>query len=105
VWLKDTCTIARASGYGTGTATSVLYSGIKYKHEINRDPQIVSSDGGGSTPVSHNLKFAVGQDVRVKDIITDTTTGERFRIEGQADGSFKFLQTFTATEYEEARAP
>lgn len=102
VWLKDQCTIIRASGFGANTTTVTVATGASYKHEEDRSPQLTTIDGGFRAIVSHMLKFAVGEDVQVEDVVTDNTTGQRFVITGDATGSFKFLQTFTAIEHQDS---
>lgn len=97
LWLKDTCTVVRSSGWGTGVATASA-TGIRYKHESEPQPTISFTDGGVQSLVTDILKFAVGANVRADDQIIDSVTGKRYKIIAKSDRSLEFLQTFTATD-------
>lgn len=102
VWLKDSCTVYRVTGYGTNSTPVLIASGVKYKHDIQGSPGNVSIDGGFKVEVAHILKFAVGQDIRTDDVIVDETDSTRFKIDADASGSFQLLQTFTAVEQQDS---
>lgn len=96
VWLSRSCTVTRATGYGTNSIPITVSTDTKYKHEVLGNPQFVSADGGVKVELPHLIKFAVGADVQAKDVIVDNTSGERYQLEANISGTFQFLQSFSA---------
>jgi hypothetical protein len=96
VWLSRSCTVTRVTGYGTNSNPVTISTDTKYKHEVLGNPQFVSSDGGVKVELPHLIKFAVGENIQPKDVIVDNESGERFQLEANISGTFKFLESFTA---------
>lgn len=95
-WLQRSCTVTRVTGYGTNSAPVTISADTKYKQEVLEHPHFVSSDGGVKVERPHLFKFAVGANVQPGDVIVDNASGERYKLEANISGTFKFLETFTA---------
>jgi hypothetical protein len=96
-WLNRYCSVARSSGYGVNAALEVLYTNVPYKKEFGSTPRMVGIGGGFQAEVTYTLKFGKTRDIQSKDVITDNTTGEQFKVDDLISGSHEILKAVSAT--------
>jgi hypothetical protein len=99
-WLVERCRVERMTGVGASAGWQVVATDVPYRRAVERPGamQLVVVPGETVPRTWYQLRFAVGQDVRAEDRVTDLATGQRWTVVDVAADSAQVLQLARAVQ-------